>query len=260
MSTCIFCNASTGLNTGMSISLDDGKKVQVLICDTHAEDATVKSAKAAYHEKMQKLQALIEQAKSLGLDITSLMGAPQQPAQAAPAAQPALRPQQTAPKQPVVVTTDFDDDENVVDTSRIDISKPFVSTGGQTEYGAVQSFTNYNLDSGTDKLPPEARKGKAHLAMMEGRAGQPIIIPDKRVDGTGTTTIKIVKAENDATLQNRFRKMAGDSMQDKIPDFAHNGYSSGIKDCPFCRGQGTIKNGTKLVDCPKCHGAGLLTT
>ena len=259
MSTCIFCNTATGLNTEMSISLDDGKKVQVLICDTHAEDATVKSAKAAYHDKLQKLQALLEQAKSLGLDISSLMGA--QPAQAAaPVAKPVVqRPQPIAPK-PSVVVTDFGDDENVVDTSRIDIAKPFVSTGGQTEYGSVQSFTNYNLDSGTDKLSPEARKGKAHLAMMEGRAGQPIIIPDKRVDGTGTTTIKIVKAENDATLQNRFRKMAGDSLQDKVPDFAHTGYSSGIKDCPFCRGQGTIKNGTKLVDCPKCHGAGLLTS
>jgi hypothetical protein len=238
----------------MTITLDDGQKVQVKICDEHAEDATVKSAKKAYSDRMSKLKELLEQAKALGFDLGAMQPA-QQPA-AKPVAQ--VRQQVPAPMVKEQALIELDDSENVVDTDLIDRGRPFVSSGGNTEYGPVQSFTNYNLDGGTDKLPPEARKGKAHMAMMEGRAGQPIIIPDKRVDGTGTTTIKIIKAESDATLQNRFKKMASDSMHDKVPDFVHGGYSAGVKDCPFCRGQGNIKNGQKMLDCPKCHGSGIL--
>lgn len=254
MTNCIFCGSTTKLNTEMSITLDDGQKIQVHICEDHAEEATVKSAKQAYMVRLDKLKVLLEQAKALGLDLNSLQPKTQ--------STPVAVPKQAQVAQPTVVQAqpvlDLDDSENVVDTDRIDRARPFVSTGGQTEYGSVPSFSNYNLDGGTDKLPPEARKGKAHLAMMEGRAGQPIIIPDKRIDGTGTTTIKIIKAESDATLQSRFKKMAGDSLQDKVPDFAHAGYSSGVKDCPFCRGQGNIKNGSKLIDCPKCQGSGIL--
>ena len=251
--TCIFCNTSESLNTEMTITLDDGQRVKVKFCDEHAEDATVKSAKKAYSDRVAKLKDLFEQAKALGFDLGAM-----QPTQQAPAQAVVLKPQLIVPAAKPPAQIELDDNENVIDTDLIDRSRPFISAGGSTEYGQVQSFTNYNLDGGSDKLPPEARKGKAHMAMMEGRAGKPIIIPDKRVDGTGTTTIKIIKAESDATLQNRFKKMASDSLHDKAPDFANGGYSAGVKDCPFCRGQGNIKNGQKLVDCPKCHGSGIL--
>lgn len=250
--TCIFCNASESLNTEMTVTLDDGQKVKVNICDEHAEDATVKSAKKAYGDRIGKLKELFAQAKALGFDLGAIQPTQQAPIQATVLVPPII------PAAKPLIQIDLDDNENVVDTDLIDRSRSFISTGGATEYGPVQSFTNYDLNGGADKLPPEARKGKAHMAMMEGRAGQPIIIPDKRVDGTGTTTIKIIKAESDATLQNRFRKMASDSLQDKMPDFVHGGYSAGVKDCPFCRGQGNIKNGQKLVDCPKCQGSGIL--
>jgi len=246
----------------MTITLDDGQKVQVMICDEHAEEATIKSARQAYQSKMDKFKELLEQAKALGLDLSVVQPGVGQPVQNATQAvqQPVVQAaviEKPKPK-PVTPVIEFEDQDNVVDTSLIDRGRPFISTGGQTEYGAVQGYSNYDLNSGSDKLLPELRQGKAHMAMVEGRAGQPIVIPDKRIDGTGTTTIKIIKAESDATLQNRFKRMAGDSLNDKGPDFAHAGYVDGVKDCPFCRGQGSIKNGQKLIECPKCRGSGML--
>jgi hypothetical protein len=254
---CVFCNTTDNLNTEMSVTLEDGNKVQAWVCDQHAEEATVKSVREAYCAKLDKFKELLEAAKALGFDLSAIAGKPE----VAPQPKPQEKPRpvtEKAPSKPQMV--ELEDNENVVDTARLDNARAFISTGGQTEYGSVQGFSNYSLDGGKDKLSPELRQGKAHLAMMEGRDGQPLIIPDKRVDGTGVTTIKIVKNTNDDVLQRRFKQMAKDSMEDKVPDFAHNGYSATTKECPFCRGQGTILNAKKLVECPKCHGSGLLSS
>jgi len=67
---CVFCDSSTDLNTSLIVTLDNGHKITVLICDTHAEEATVKSARDAYLDKRKKIDDIIAQAKVLGVDLT----------------------------------------------------------------------------------------------------------------------------------------------------------------------------------------------
>lgn len=251
---CVFCGIADNLNTEMGVTIEDGSRVQVWVCDTHAEEATVKSVREAYNNRLQKLQELIESAKALGFNLNAISQT-QQPA----TAPTAIVRQEAKPKPKEPAPLELDDPENVVDTSKLDNARAFISQGGQTEFGSVQSFSNYSLEGGQDKLDPSLRQGKAHLTLAEGRDGKPIVIPDKRVDGTGTTTIKIVKNTNDDVLQRRFKQMATESMSDRPPDFAHNGYSSTTRECPLCHGQGTIINNKKIVECPKCHASGILS-
>ncbi len=106
-----------------------------------------------------------------------------------------------------------------------------------------------------------ARKGKAKLTVMEGRDGQQLVIPEKRVDGMGTTRLKIVKKEDDTKLQSRFKRMAKDTIEhDKVPNFAREGYQNTQLECPFCHGNCTIVHLKREISCPKCNGAGVIST
>lgn len=241
MSNCIFCNTSDNLNTQFTITVDDGKKVVVHICDEHAETATVKTAKDAYVDKDRKIQELLAQAKALGLDLTQnpsglvIAQKPQQPVKAAP--------QQQA--------TEVVDTQGMIDTSIVDRknNRPMRSVGGSQ----AESHLSYNTAHliGEDKLPEEALKGVARVENVVGRDGQIIAIPTERHDGLGSTHIRIRQGETDATLQRRFKNMADRSRNDMAPDFS-NGYADSLRPCPMCRG--AMKINGKI--CQKCNGVG----
>lgn len=260
MSQCVFCDATTNLNTQLNVTLDDGTKVSVLICDTHAEDATVKTARAAYVVKQDKIKAVIEQAKALGLNIT---GMEQQGRILVPTMAPKPAPvvEQHTPAAPVAATLEGD---QVIATEILDSRRGMQSIGGATDFGHVAGHASHDFTGLQSKLPEEARKGKAKMTVVEAREGMPIAIPETRVDGTGTTRIRVVKKEDDGKLQQRFKRMAKDSIEkDKTPDFARAGYQNTQAECPICRGLCTIKQnvgGTvKDVTCPKCGGMGSIS-
>ncbi len=69
MAQCVFCEATENLNTQISVSLEGGKKVACDICDTHAEEATPKTVRAAYLEKQGKAESLIAQLKAMGINV-----------------------------------------------------------------------------------------------------------------------------------------------------------------------------------------------
>ena len=71
INNCIYCNSADNLNTQLSLKLEDGTIAKVSVCDTHAEDATIKSAREKYIEKTNQLKQFLEQAKQLGIDIGS---------------------------------------------------------------------------------------------------------------------------------------------------------------------------------------------
>jgi hypothetical protein len=154
--------------------------------------------------------------------------------------------------------TNAQEEEGMIPTDVID-KRAMRSVGGTTDMGGVNSYTSYDLGSLTDKLPDNARAGKVKMTMVEGRGGQQIAIPQKRQDGLGETHITILKAENDDRLQARFKKMATDSMHDKHANFAQSGYADTTRNCPFCNGRGTIKQGKNDIGCPKCGGAGMIS-
>jgi hypothetical protein len=251
MSTCVYCGVSENLNTTLQITLDGGEKTTVAICDEHAEEATIKSARVAYTNRQKQIDDFLAQAKALGLNISvnagnNLSVAQAPAAQQVPASQPQYAPQPTL--QPMILEGD-----DVVSTDLID-NKMMQSVGGS----GVESFSSFQAGSLKDKLDPGLLKGKAKITMMEGREGVPIAIPERRVDGPGTTRIKISKRENDQHLQNRFKRMAEDSIRDRSPDFK-SGYRDSMKSCPLCHEAGSIRNMNQDVVCPKCQGSGMIS-
>jgi len=251
MSTCVYCGASENLNTTLQITLDGGEKTTVVICDEHAEDATIKSARIAYTNRQKQIDEFLAQAKLLGLNISvnpgnnlSVVHAPVAPVVQQP------QPQYNAPQNQAFLPMEGDD---IVTTDFID-NKMMQSVGG----GGVESFSSFQASSSKDKLDPSLLRGQAKITMMEGREGVPIAIPERRVDGTGTTRIKISKRENDQHLQNRFKRMAEDSISGKSPDFK-SGYKDSMKSCPLCHEAGSIRNMNQDIVCPKCQGSGIIS-
>ena len=235
----------------MTVILEDGKKHTVDICDIHAEDATVKSARDAFQSKKKQIDDLLAKARELGLDISQtssgLAIATQRPRE------------QTQPSEPQTAAGAVlnRNDDDVVPTSKLDSARGMASIGGQTDVGQVASFTSYDSGSLTDKLPEGARQGLARMTVVEGRAGQPLIIPKQRVDGTGTTHITVIKKETDQQLQSRFKRMSEASMRDDIPNFARQGYQNTTTKCTFCK-EGYIKTKNGMELCPKCGGSTIL--
>lgn len=226
----------------MTISVD-GVSTVVNICDLHAEEATIKSVKEAYSAKKKKIDDVIAQAKALGLNVSEAGG---------------LLVAVKEPKPPAPMVTDELDinSPEVIPTSKL---KGFVTTaGGEVGGQAIAGHSSFDVNSLRDQLPAEVLQGHAEMTLVEGRSGQPLAIPKTRVDGTGTTRITIQKSD-DATLQSRFKKMATDSMNGNVPNFAQAGYQNTTKTCPICRGQSTVKQNKKNITCPKCNGSGIIS-
>lgn len=248
---CVYCGATSNLNTQMTITLSDGQKHTVDICDAHAEEATIKSARDAFQDKKKQIDDLLAKAKELGIDIT-------QTASGLTVASQKPQEKQEKTAAPTIPTINRSD-EDVIPTSKLDHSRGMMSVGGQTDAGQVSSFSSHDLNSLTDKLPEEARLGLAKMTVVEGRAGQPLVIPKQRVDGTGTTNITVTKKETDQQLQARFKHMSALSMQDggPVPNFARQGYQNTTTKCTFCKdGYVRTRNGNEL--CPKCGGSSIL--
>ncbi len=255
MSQCVFCDSAKDLNTQFNITLDDGQKITVSICDTHAEDATIKTAKASYLDRQKKIDEVIAQARALGLNITGMQ---QHGNLQVPIVERKPQPQPPQPQSEIVHPQAEDlTGDGVVSTEVLD--RAMMSIGGSTEFGHVSGHSSHAVRGDKSTLPPNVRQGKAQLVMIEGREGMPLAIPEKRVDGTGTTRIKVNKKEDDVKLQSRFKKMAKDSIDhDRVPNFARQGYQNTQIDCPLCsksKTPGIVLQGGKEITCPKCNGS-----
>lgn len=244
INTCIFCNSTDNLNTQMTITREDGNKVVVKICDDHAEDATVKSAREAYNTRLEQIKVVMEQAKALGLNI-------EESRSGLSVARENTRPAiDTTNKNSLILDPN---DPSVITTQRLQ-SREFRSVTGVVDGASLESHNDYSPNTLTDKLDPTALEGYAQMAINEGRAGQQIAIPAIRQDRTGTTTIIINKTENDATLQARSKRLAQASMSNDGMNYK-DGYA-GHRVCPLCRGVGFINTGKARPVCPKCKGLG----
>lgn len=247
---CVYCGSPDNLNTSFNISLEDGNKVAVDICDEHAEDATVKSAKEAYLRKKAQIDEVIAKAKELGLEIIEGQGL-----SIAKSTQPARR--EAEPRRQKQVEERVEYDEDFVPTDIIDRKQPPMPTVTGSAPG-VESYSTSDLRSVRAELPDGALKGQAKIGVFEGRQGVPIALVQQRRDGLGTTNVQIVRKENDKTLQERFKRMADDSIRDNTPDYAKSGYARSFTDCGLCRGSGNVKNGKSMIVCPKCQGSGII--
>lgn len=268
MSSCILCDSDKDLNTEMSVSVE-GEKVSVVICDECADDATPKRVRQAYTRKMQEIEKFMKIAKSMGFEISKPGEKGIVVASDPPPLPGKTPPQLPAPEvinaesRPVKEEAEDDDDPDVIDTTRLDqqAKKGMRSVGGVVdEFGVhVKSHNSYSTDH--KDIPEEVKKGKAKMAIGEGRGGQPIAFPKKRQDGLGTTRINIIKKETDATLQQRFKNMAAASKEDRGPSFKDGyGQDYGFRDCPICHGECVVMEGRGERTCPKCDGQGVIST
>jgi hypothetical protein len=260
INNCIYCNSTENLNTQLSLKLEDGTIAKVNVCDTHAEDATIKSAREKYIEKTSQLKQFLEQAKELGIDISSLQEIGGQSAAGTPsppAAMPTTSVTSSVNEQPpskggpaiISATASKEESQDWITTDKYKDVKINPKVSGSAP--GVTSHSSYEVSGNQDKLSEDLTSGKVKMAVAEGRGGQPIPIPQTRVDGTGTTNIRIINKENDTSLQNRFRQMA---QSEHAPDF-RQGYQDSQRTCPICKGNGTISNN----ECPKCKGLGVIS-
>lgn len=255
---CVYCGCSDNLNTSFVITLDDGSKVSVDICDAHAEDATVKTAKIAYTAKQQQIQSLLQQAAALGLQLAPV-GQNGLVTLTDTSPKPQVVPQKPKREiiQPEQEQTEYRPTDliptHVVDNKSAPL--PTVNAVGNVPGGQ----SSIDLKSVAGQLPESALLGEARPVIAEGRAGTPVRFVQYRRDGLGTTQINIANVETDASLQARFKNMAKDTERDKIPDFINGGYNDTIVTCPMCRGSCVIRRSGAEVPCPNCHGAGFLS-
>ena len=252
ISNCIICQKSEGLNTSINITVD-GVKLAVLLCDEHADTTTPKDAKEAYLRRKTQIEELVKQAEALGVTVS----VPDKPGKLAIA----TKVEQPGQPQPQQSSLQASDDSPVVDASQADLMIQRVRGIAGSIQGSntsVESHQAYAPDQMLSQhLPEGAREGKVRLAVAEGRQGQPIVIPAVRQDGTGTTTVRVVKTGGDAEIQRRFKNLAQsrDSDGHNVHSFGQSGYLA--KDCPVCHGEGvlTMKGGER--QCPRCGGSGV---
>lgn len=260
MNICVVCGTDNNLNTQLTIVINN-ENIVVNLCDEHAEDTTIKTAREKYLERRHQIDLLVEQAKKLGLDPSSLLGVQRSscgtstPKDNKPAEVPEVSSKPKADSQQAkggIETTKpkTKEDEGWISTAKYETieSRGYTSVGGQ---GAA-SYSSYKVSGQADTLDESIRQGKIRMGIAEGRGGSPIPVPLERVDGTGTTRIRIVNVEDDKSLQKRFKGMANN--QEHQPDF-RQGYNDATRPCPICRGECTV-NGK---DCPKCKGSGLIS-
>ncbi|MEM3000674.1 MAG: hypothetical protein QXP41_00580 [Candidatus Nitrosocaldus sp.] len=132
-------------------------------------------------------------------------------------------------------------------TSAVDPAGRSITLERHQSYNATEVI----LKDGTRIDAPKERVEEAQI--VPGRGGVPISIPKKVVGDAGVTDIMIVDTGGDRVIQNIFRDIARNSVNNYGPDF-RSGYI--VRDCTLCSGTGISRISKDA--CPKCKGAGTI--
>lgn len=221
----------------MTITLENGDKVIVFLCDVHAEDATIKSAKAAYLDRATKLEQILAQAAALGFNLATVGS--NAITSDVPTPVPVVKP-------PAKVLAENVDD-GFIDASIIDNASMNIRVGGNGAGGADRSYN-------TSELQKIAGPAKAKVDVVNIR-GIDMVIPTKKIDQSGTTTIRINNSFDDRAMQQKFRQISAQSIDggNNIQSYK-DGYQT--RSCPLCNGTGHYVNRGVDTECAKCDGSG----
>lgn len=241
MNTCVFCNKPDNLNTTFNIKLDADKSVEVHICDTHADDATPKTAREAYLSRQAALDDILAKAKALGFEITI-------------GKEGLSHAVDTKPAKKVEVVAQEIEPANAIDTNKMNAilsSKRVVANAAGTGLG---SYAGHSLGGEGS----ECLAGTVQPEVVQGACGSPLIIPAVKQDATGTTRVAVVR-NNPSEFDRRFKNMAQLANADQTPSFVM-GYDRATRNCPMCKGTGEsrIKGGSGV--CTGCNGSGFVST
>lgn len=256
MKSCVFSGSTENLNTTMTITLDDGSRVEVWISDEYADEATPKAVKQAYldsiKDKENKTKELIEHAKSLGFDLTPEV------LQALSVQKSGEKITSNQPNQPKAVETNDAPTKPKIKADKIEpapgrrvvsgaeADKP-LNVSVDTSGASVGIGHEYEIRS-VDKPSEDLREGEeAEVEIIEGRSGIPIAIPTRRSGKMGTTDIRIVKGYDNNKLQADFKNLAESDVSFK------DNYRVRFVSCGLCNRTGKVRGNRT---CPKCGGAG----
>jgi hypothetical protein len=250
---CLVCQkADDDLNT-VSFKLDD-EKVKVSICDDH-EDLRTKDIKEIYSEKMSEINAILEQAKKFGLELSTNDNTKSSGKLVTMKRQAIEKNQEPA----------LDSDEKLVseaEAQRLLASKAQISYD-QSAGGVGGAAAPHQINSIRDgEVRANPGQKKVALDIVEGRGGQPVRLEKKVVDNYGVTDIIVNKPIDDHQMQQRFKNMSSNTMREDggavLPNFASNGYEA--VNCNFCNGSGqVVVKGKKKDICPRCNGQGIVS-
>lgn len=260
--TCVYCGSMDNLNTTLSITIDDVKHT-VYVCDTHAEDASIKTAKIELVKRLADIEELKMKARALGLDITGLSPTPTAGGLIIPQTPQQMRAQavQQVPQTQQVVQSPPQHEqadhgvvaEGAVRSRLFDAKyKELVPSVVAASSGIQPPQRAHNIN--IKEVDRSLLEGVVVPDVVNGRCGMPVVIPALRKDGMGTTTIKTVTMTTQ-DMDNRFKDIALRSRDDNdasVQAYREIGYQTMI--CPLCRGSGVVRNRGREETCPKCKG------
>lgn len=225
------CGRDSGAATTKMQIMYESKEYAVQVCTACEDEATPKVIREKISLKVEKFKKLIEDAKSLGLDLTleTLLNKNDGLIVVTPV-------QANAPAAPIVPVQPAQTQiQPKVEPERL-------------------------LDEKGNRIRPQQIKLKemqVYAGNLHG-SGRPIALPKKEVGNTGTTYYNITKT-TDKDLQERFRRQAQKSNSENLHDRME---PSRYKMCSNCAGEGhmtKVVGGKKAVElCKVCDGAGML--
>jgi hypothetical protein len=233
---CVQCESTNGLNTFVHLIIDD-KKIVAGVCDDHL-GISVSKVREIIVGKRNRLLKLIEEMKSLGLDISTIAGG--------------VAVVEDKKKVEVEVQQVKVEPEPEVRTNKVNVrkvNKKLANVRSISGEGA-SSYSAYDVDKMIGK---EAKAAgceapvveEVELQIVNGKNGIPVQIPKKIRESTGETEIHIVPTSNKMIDRGKYdeRSFVG---------------SYQLRECNLCGGTGKSHSKGHNV-CPKCKGTGNIT-
>jgi hypothetical protein len=236
---CVFCNTQENIDVEMAVRLDSGT-VNVSICKTHAENATLKSIKKALDKRQKAIEHLKKLAQEQGLDCNIVDKSLSVPAAISPIAR-APSTTSVPPKMQTQLRRSTDEDAVAAAMPEVKAIAPVDPTQD------IQSHVSFQIDAKAPKVLNRT------MQTTERSDGLPITVPQRIVSEAGVTKISIVST-NDTEIQRRTKEMKANLEGPNGRAYAQEKYN--VKDCNFCDGTGMAKIGGQA--CPRCKGRGML--
>jgi len=257
---CLFCGSDKGLNTTMTVKVDD-TEYNVAVCDEHEDMAAPKTVKGKVVEKAKEIEAIKEQAAKLGLKVE----APSQKQPTEPEPEPAgttsqsltgsvkpndrrqfhqgLKPAKATPTTP----TEAEAPTEALTEAPAEIAEAPTTNVPVDPAIGINQQNSYKQVDGIETVQTTKQ-------VVQTSDGRPIHIPKTIHDSAGgKTDIRVIRGGGDAALQRRFKQLGHVSQSDApSPDFS-KGYT--VRDCRACNGSGISRINAKK-ECPKCGGDG----
>jgi hypothetical protein len=224
---CVYCRTTSDLNTELTITLENGERCKVYVCDVHAEDATIKSAREAYLKNQRDINELLQRLKELEFSPEptatpaklQIIKKVHEPTIESEPLEEAIDVEayQTSPDQTFVDAMEFE-----AKTKAGTVAAP---SGGVNEsiHGSLAGADADALAKVRGQIPESAIRGFVKPEVVAIRGGnQQVVIPAEKVDGFGTLSIRITPGISDADIQKKFKQAAARSIEDDFSGIANH--------------------------------------